>query len=106
MEQKIREATGYTCDSIHGVTEVDLADASGMSFEEAVEELVDEEQILALQDKLAELQETVNEFLMNANLMMEEKLTPEHLIEIKNAVVQLEKETLQLGMTVTKEGRK
>ena len=88
------------------MTEVDLADASGMSFEEAVEELVDEEQILALQDKLAELQETVNEFLMNANLMMEEKLTPEHLIEIKNAVVQLEKETLQLGMTVTKEGRK
>ncbi|MBQ8039665.1 MAG: hypothetical protein IJ274_07345, partial [Lachnospiraceae bacterium] len=60
----------------------------------------------ALQDKLADLQETVNEFLMNANMMMEEKLTPEHLIEIKNAVMQLEKETIQLGMTVTKEGRK
>ena len=106
LEQKIREATGYPCDAIHGVTEVDLADAVGMTFEEATEELVDEEQVRALQDKLAELQETVNEFLMNANMMIEDKLTPEHLIEIKNAVMQLEKETIQLGMTVTKEGRK
>lgn len=105
LEQKIREATGYPCDAIHGVTEVDLADAAGMTFEEAQEELVDEEQILALQDKLADLQDTVNEFLKNANLAVEGKLTPEHLIEIKNAVMQLEKETIQLGMTVTKEGR-
>jgi len=105
LEQKIREATGYPCDAIHGVTEVDLADAAGMTFEEAQEELVDEEQVLALQDKLADLQDTVNEFLKNANLAVEGKLTPEHLIEIKNVVMQLEKETIQLGMTVTKEGR-
>ena len=106
LEKKIREATGYPCDAIHGVTEVDLEDAAGMTFEEATQELVDEEQILALQDKLADLQETVNEFLKSANLAVEGSLTPEHLIEIKNAVVQLEKETIQLGMTVTKEGRK
>ena len=105
LEQKIREATGYPCDAIHGVTEVDLTDAEGMTFEEATRELVDEEQVLALQDKLADLQETVNEFLKSANLAVEGNLTPEHLIEIKNAVVQLEKETIQLGMTVTKEGR-
>ena len=105
LEQKIREATGYPCDAIHGVTEVDLANAAGMTFEEAQEELVDEEQVLALQDKLADLQDTVNEFLKNANLAVEGKLTPEQLIEIKNAVIQLEKETIQLGMTVTKEGR-
>ncbi len=105
LEQKIREATGYPCDAIHGVTEVDLANAAGMTFEEATEELVDEEQVLALQDKLADLQDTVNEFLKNANLAVEGKLTPEQLIEIKNAVIQLEKETIQLGMTVTKEGR-
>ena len=106
LEKKIRETTGYPCDAIHGVTEVDLEDAAGMTFEEATQELVDEEQILALQDKLADLQETVNEFLKSANLAVEGSLTPEHLIEIKNAVVQLEKETIQLGMTVTKEGRK
>ncbi|MBQ7863400.1 MAG: MBL fold metallo-hydrolase [Lachnospiraceae bacterium] len=105
LEQKIREATGYPCDAIHGVTEVDLANAEGMTFEEATEELVDSEQVLALQDKLADLQDTVNEFLKNANLAVESKLTPEQLIEIKNAVIQLEKETIQLGMTVTKEGR-
>ena len=29
-----------------------------------------------------------------------------NFVEIKNAVMQLEKETIQLGMTVTKEGRK
>ena len=105
LEQKIREATGYPCDAVHGVTEVDLADAKGMTFEEATEELVDVEQVLALQDKLADLRETVNEFLKNANSAVEGKLTPEQLIEIKNAVIQLEKETIQLGMAVTKEGR-
>ena len=105
LEQKIREATGYPCDAIHGVTEVDLADAKGMTFEEAAEELVDAEQVQALQDKLADLQDTVNEFLRSANTAVEGKITPEHLIEIKNAVMQLEKETIQLGMTVTKEGK-
>ena len=43
--------------------------------------------------------------LQSANTAVEGTLTPEHLIDIKNAVIQLEKETLQLGMTVTKEGR-
>ena len=105
LEQKIREATGYPCDAIHGVTEVDLANAEGMTFAEATKELVDVEQVVAMQDKLAELRDTVNEFLKNANLAVEGNLTPEQLIEIKNAVIQLEKETIQLGMTVTKEGR-
>ncbi len=106
LEEKIREATGYPCTAVHGITEVDLGNAETVTFEEAEKDMVDEEQIRALQDKLADLQETVNEFLMNANLMMEENLPTEHLIEIKNAVMQLEKETLQLGMTVTKEGRR
>ena len=29
----------------------------------------------------------------------------QYIPDIKNAVIQLEKETIQLGMTVTKEGR-
>ena len=59
LEQKIREATGYPCDAIHGVTEVDLADADGMTFAEATKELVDEEQIIALQDRLADRKSVV-----------------------------------------------
>lgn len=106
LEQKIREETGYACDAIHGITEVDLADAHGISFEEAQKELVDEEQVYALQDKLADLQETLNEFLTNTNLVVEDNLTPERLISIKNAVMQLEKETIRLGMTITREGIK
>jgi len=106
LEERIRKETGFCCTAIHGVTEVDLADAKGTTYEEATKELVSEEQMLALQDRLAELQETVNEFLMSANLAIGEQLEPEHLIEIKNAIMQLEKETIQLGMTVTKEGRK
>ena len=47
----------------------------------------------------------MSEFLLNANFVIDGDITPEHLIEIKNAVMKLEKETLQLGMTVTKEGR-
>lgn len=106
LQALIEKETGFTCTAIHGVTEVDLNDAMGVSYEEATREFVSEEQIHSLQDKLAEIQEVMNEFLMNANIVIDEHITPEHLIEIKNAVMQLEKETLQLGMTVTQDGRK
>ena len=48
----------------------------------------------------------MNEFLTNTNLVVEDNLTPERLISIKNAVMQLEKETIRLGMTITREGIK
>lgn len=105
LKNRIEEETGYPCRAVHGVTEVDLSDAEGIPKEEAKSELTDEEQIHALQDRMAELQESVNEFLRNANQMVDRQITPEHLIEIRNAVMQLEKETLQLGMAVTKEGK-
>lgn len=105
LRNRIEEETGYPCRAVHGVTEADLSDAEGIPKEEAKAELTDQEQIHALQDRMAELQESVNEFLRNANQMVDRQITPEHLIEIKNAVMQLEKETLQLGMAVTKEGK-
>ncbi len=105
LKNRIEEETGYPCRAVHGVTEVDLSDAEGIPKEEAKSELTDEEQIHALQDRMAELQESVNEFLRNANQMVDRQITPEHLIEIRNAVMQLEKETIQLGMAVTKEGK-
>ena len=106
LQALIEKETGFHCTAIHGVTEVDLNDAKGVSYEEATREFVSDEQIQSLQDKLAEIQEIMNEFLMNANIVIDKQITPEHLIEIKNAVMQLEKETLQLGMTVTQDGRK
>lgn len=106
LQELIQKETGLPCTAIHGVTEVDLADASGMTVEEVKEEFVSEEQVRTLQDKLADLQESLNEFLMNANIMVDENLSMEQMVEIKNAIMQLEKETIQLGMTVTKEGRK
>jgi len=106
LKERITVETGFSCMAVHGVTEVDLADAHGVTKEEAKAEMVSMEQIHALQDRMAELQDSVNEFLMSANRMVDADITPDHLIEIKNAVMQLEKETMQLGMTVTKEGRR
>ena len=105
LQERIEKETGFDCMAIHGVTEVDLETAEGVTYEEAAREFVDDEQKMALQDRLAELQDTVNEFLRTANQMVGEDTSPQHLIEIKNAVMQLEKEALQLGMTVTKEGK-
>ena len=104
LQELIQKETGLPCTAIHGVTEVDFNDAKGVSMEEAEKEFVSEEQINSLQDRLIEIHDIVSEFLLNANLILDENISPKHLIEIKNAVMQLEKETLQLGMTVTKEG--
>ena len=104
LQELIQKETGLPCTAIHGVTEVDFNDAKGVSIEEAEKEFVSEEQINSLQDRLLEIHDIVSEFLVNANLVLDGDISPKHLIEIKNAVMQLEKETLQLGMTVTKEG--
>lgn len=103
LEKLIRTTTGYPCAAIHGMTEVDLADAEGMSRLEAAESLIDDEKVGLVRDKLTGIHDMIEDILYSASLAVGEQIPPEKLVEISNVVMQLEKETINLGMTVTKE---
>lgn len=104
LEASIRETTGYPCTAIHGMTEVDLADASGMTALEAASDMVDAEKVRLVRDKLFGIHDSIEDILYSANLAVGEQIPVEKLVEISNVIMQLEKEAIHLGMAVTKEG--
>lgn len=104
LEELIRETTGYPCTAIHGMTEVDLADASGMTALEAASDMVDAEKVRLVRDKLFGIHDSIEDILYSANLAVGEQIPIEKLVEISNVIMQLEKEAIHLGMAVTKEG--
>lgn len=106
LEELIREKTGFSCTAIHGVTEVDLENAHGMTAEEADSDIVDQEKMRHVRDTLLQIHESIEDILYSANLAVGEHVSKEKLMQINNIVMQLEKETLHLGMAVTKEGTK
>lgn len=103
LEELIKEKTGFACTAIHGVTEVDLEDAEGMTFKEAQSDIVDNEKVMLVRDKLINIHESIEDILYSANLAVGEQVTKEKLVQISNIVMQLEKEAINLGMAVTKE---
>lgn len=106
LEELIKEKTGFPCTAVHGVTEVDLDDAEGMTLEEADSDIVDDEKMMMVRDKLINIHESIEDILYSANLAVGEQVTKEKLVQISNIVVQLEKEAINLGMAVTKESAK
>ncbi len=104
LEALIRETTGYPCTAIHGMTEVDLADASGMTALEAASDMVDAEKVRLVRDKLFGIHDSIEDILYSANLAVGEQIPIDKLVEISNVIMQLEKEAIHLGMAVTKEG--
>lgn len=103
LETEIIEKIGYPCTAIHGETEVDLDADDVMTIEEAEEDQIDEEKIRLVKDKLADIHTSLEDILYSANLAVGENIPQERLVEISNIILQLEKETLNLGMAVTKE---
>ncbi|MBQ9119080.1 MAG: MBL fold metallo-hydrolase [Lachnospiraceae bacterium] len=103
LEALILEETGYPCTAVHGVTEVDLSEIEGMTLEEVERDIVDEEKIMQVRDKLYGIHEVIEDILYSANLAVGEQIPTEKLVQISNVIMQLEKETLNLGMAVTKE---
>lgn len=104
LETLIQETTGFPCTAIRGMTEIDLADASGMTAVEAASDMVDAEKVRLVRDKLFGIHDSIEDILYSANLAVGEQIPMEKLIQISNVIMQLEKEAIQLGMAVTKEG--
>ena len=102
---KIRAELGFSPVVIERNSEFELETGMLLSKEEIIKEAIDEEAVVKLQDKLAEVEANLSGLLDAARGAVSGDISPEKLAEINNIVQELEKASLNLGSSVTAEDR-
>lgn len=96
------EETGIGCTVVNNVSEYELNAHVKMTRQEAEKDIVDDEQILIVRDKITEIHDNLEGILYNAKLAIGDNLSTEQMVEINNAVMELEKKFMKLSAAVTK----
>ncbi len=102
---KIRAELGFSPVVIECNSEFELETGMLLSKEEIIKEAIDEEAVVKLQDKLAEVEANLSGLLDAARGAVSGDISPEKLAAINNIVQELEKASLNLGSSVTAEDR-
>ncbi|MBR4862763.1 MAG: MBL fold metallo-hydrolase [Firmicutes bacterium] len=102
---KIRAELGFSPVVIECNSEFELETGTLLSKEEIIKEAIDEEAVVKLQDKLAEVEANLSGLLDAARGAVSGDISPEKLAAINNIVQELEKASLNLGSSVTAEDR-
>lgn len=101
----VKEKLGYEPIVVRGNSEFVLEKDEIVSMQEAIREEVDSETLDIARNTLSGIHRKIEDILYNANLAIDEKLSPEQLIKINNIIQELEKSTINLGAAVTEESR-
>ncbi len=101
--QYIVDHLGWGSLPVMGFDEYELAPGENTAALTAEEDFADEASVGEIRDKLSEMHNSVEHVLYNASNGVNNKLSPEKLAEIKNAVAALERDIMQLGAVVTKD---
>jgi len=102
---KIRETIGFSPVVIESNSEFELETGQLLSKEEIIKEAIDEEAVVKLQDKIAEVEKNLEGLLAGARDAVAGEISPERLQAINNIMQELEKASLNLGSSVTAEDR-
>ena len=102
---KIRAELGFSPVVIERNSEFELETGMLLSKEEIIKEAIDEDAVVKLQDKLAEVEANLSGLLDAARGAVSGDISPEKLAAINNIVQELEKASLNLGSSVTAEDR-
>jgi metallo-beta-lactamase family protein len=103
LAESIRQTFGYEATAVEGVSEFDLRRGALMSRQDVMRGLADEEQMRLVRERLAGIHGELEKILYNTHLAFGDGLPPERALRISNAVLALEKDTLNLGSAVTQE---
>lgn len=99
----IKEKFGYTSNPIFVNSEFELETGELLSKEELIREVIDEEGITSLRDKISGIESDIQNILDRTRGKMSSDISPERLAQINNIVLELEKASINLGSTITKE---
>lgn len=101
LKGEIEKRYGYDVEAIHEVSEYELVGDSIEGTPSAVHEKTDEEGIEVMRERLNKIHNSIEDILYNTDLMIAKNAEPEHVAEINNVVLELEKKALKLGSIVT-----
>ena len=98
----VKSELNIVCTVIDGVSEYDLVKGKKTSIEEAGRDMVSDEDINEVRRKIARIHDELETILYNTHLSFDEELDVDRMSDIKNKVLSLEKDTINLGSSVTK----
>lgn len=101
----VKKELGYDCTVVEGVSEFELSKETVMTMQEAVAEMAGAEQIAGVRDRISGIHDDLERILYNTQLAVGDRISAERMAEIKNVVLELEKNALNLGSVVTSEER-
>ncbi|HRV33206.1 MAG TPA: MBL fold metallo-hydrolase [Anaerovoracaceae bacterium] len=101
----MKEEIGWDCIAVDGYNEYQLSEITSLMSSHAEKEFVGDEQVQEVRTRIAQMHDALETVLYSTSLAMQNDLTPERMVEIKNTVAELEKGVLNLGSTVTQEER-
>ncbi len=100
----IRERLGTDAIVITGESTADLSDGLRISGGRAAREQERYEELMALRSRLADVHHKINHLLYTTTLATDDSMSEERIQKITNAVMSLEKDTINLGSAVSDEG--
>ena len=101
VEQKL----GYHPIVVQGNSEFVLEKDEILNKREAMQEAMDSEALESVKKNIADIHRRLEGILYNTHLAVDSKLSPEKLAKINNIVLELEKDSVNLGAAVTEENR-
>jgi len=98
----VKHVLGYDCTVIEDVSEFNLDDDVMLSVEDVHNRIASEEQLLKVRNKLAQIHEEMGNIFFNTHLAVDSGTTQKSVNEINNIILELEKQSIQLGTAVSK----
>lgn len=97
----VKEKLGYICKVIEGVTEFDLASDKLISMQELKKRPIADSRLFEIKDRISKVHDDLETILYNTQLMVDDKMAHDKLDEITNIMIELEKNTINLGSEIT-----
>ena len=102
----VEEHLGYRPVVVPGVSEFELESATVLTREGAEREIIDVKAVEDIRKRIADVHSELESVLYQSNQLLDgETASPQRIAELNNLLLELEKNTLNLGSTITKEER-
>lgn len=101
--ETVKEKLGFNPVVVQGNSEFILEKDEIINEEEAMKDAMDSEALEGIKKNIADIHRRLEAILYNANLAVNGNLSPEKMARINNIVLELEKNSTNLGAAVTEE---
>ncbi len=101
----VKSELGWNCTVVDGYSEYELKEVTSVTRYAPEKEFVSDDQIQNVRSRIAQMHDDLEKVLFSTSLAIENDLTPERMVAVKNTVAELEKNVMNLGSTVTKQDR-